>query len=223
MPNFSPQQIIDELVEAASEEGVHEAARHALAGLDAVNEEAIQKRKLTLACRDGCSLCCWLRVDGFAHEVLLIAHHIRSHFDAQQIADLEDRLTTHVGTLQSLTPFAHATTNVCCPLLVEGRCSVYEVRPQACRRHHSQDFTACQFTYDHPTDLEAPAAHDRELFRALTEAMQGNIGAYASLGFDHTIYELGTALNEALSDAASWDRWCRRETAFLNASVTPPE
>ena len=37
--------------------------------------------------------------------------------------------------------------------------------------------------------------------------MQENIDAYAHLGFDHTIYELGTALAEALYDPASEDRW----------------
>lgn len=70
-------------------------------------------------------------------------------------------------------------------------------------------------------DLESPAAHDRELFRTLTEAMQMNIDAYFQLGFDTTIYELGTALNEALNDPACWQRWRNREQAFLRASVTP--
>jgi hypothetical protein len=81
----------------------------------------------------------------------------------------------------------------------------------------------CRFTYDHPTDLESPAAHDRDLFRALSAAMQANIEAYAEVGYDHTFYELGTALEEALSDPASWQRWRDREQAFLRASVTPAE
>ena len=69
--------------------------------------------------------------------------------------------------------------------------------------------------------FESPAAHDRELFRALTGAMQQNIDAYAQLGFDHTIYELGTALNDALNDPESWLRWRDHGPAFHHASVTP--
>ena len=71
--------------------------------------------------------------------------------------------------------------------------------------------------------MEFPGAHDRDLFRALTGAMQENIDAYAELGFDHTIYELGTALFEALRDPVSWERWLAHEQAFLHASVTPTE
>lgn len=137
------------------------------------------------------------------------------------MAELLRRLRTHAEEVTPLTPFEHATRNVQCPLLLEGRCTVYPVRPHSCRRHHSQDFATCQFTFDHPTDLDSPAAHDRDLFRVLTEAMQKNIDAYFQLGFDVTIYELGTALNEALNDETSWQRWRDREQAFLSASVTP--
>jgi len=72
-----------------------------------------------------------------------------------------------------------------------------------------------------PTDLDAPAAHDRDLFRTLTEVRRQNIEAYSGAGFDDTIYELGTALNEALIDPASWQRWRNHAQAFLQASVTP--
>jgi hypothetical protein len=53
--------------------------------------------------------------------------------------------------------------------------------------------------------------------------MQQDIEAYAELGFDHTIYELGTALYEALTDPLSWQRWRNYERAFLHASITPAE
>jgi hypothetical protein len=100
---------------------------------------------------------------------------------------------------------------------------VYEVRPHSCRRHHSLDFAACQFTFDHPTDLEAPAAHDRDLYQTLTAAMRDNLEAYADAGFDAAFYELGTALDEALNDPACWQRWCDHSQAFMRASVTPAE
>ena len=51
--------------------------------------------------------------------------------------------------------------------------------------------------------------------------MQKNIDAYSQLGFDHTIYELGTALNEAMNNPARWNRWRDRGKAFPDASVTP--
>ena len=62
---------------------------------DALNEEIIGRKSLTLACRAGCSVCCSLRVDVFAHEVFPIAHHIRRHFTAAEIANVMTRLAVH--------------------------------------------------------------------------------------------------------------------------------
>jgi Fe-S-cluster containining protein len=187
---------------------------------DALNEGAIAGRGVRLACREGCGICCSLRVDVFAHEVFLLARHIRAHFAEDEINALLLRLDAHAGQVLRMTPGEHAATNVRCPMLENGRCTVYAARPHACRRHHSQDLATCQFTCDHPADLDSPAAHDRELFRTLTEAMQHNIDAYAGAGFDPTIYELGTALRDALDDPTSWERWRNREQAFTEASVT---
>jgi hypothetical protein len=150
-----------------------------------------------------------------------MADHIRSHFSPAEISGVLVRLAGHTAKVLALTPFEHATTNIPCALLRDHQCSIYEARPHSCRRHHSLDFAACQFTYDHPTDLEAPSAHDRELSRALTQGLQDNIDAYSTVGFDHTVYELGSALYEALSDASCWPRWKNHEQAFLHASVTP--
>lgn len=221
MPEYPLQQLLEDIDQALSPEEFDHAARTALAAFDELNGQQIEQRKVNLACREGCSVCCCLRVDVFAHEVFLIAGHIRRHFSAGEIADLLARLAAHSEKVLPLTPFGHATRNIVCPLLQNDRCSIYAVRPHACRRHHSQDFAACQYTFDHPEDLETPAAHDRELFRALTGAMHQNIAAYARLGFDPTIYELGTALHEALLDPETRRHWQQREEAFVRASVTP--
>lgn len=221
MPEYPIQQLIDDIARSTLPEEFDRAAQSSIDKFDMLNVETIEEKGITVACREGCSLCCWLRVDVFAHEAFLIVHHIQSHFSADKISDLSKRLAAHSEKVLPLTPFEHVTQNVACALLHDGRCSVYAVRPHSCRRHHSGEFAACQFTFDHPDDLAAPAAHDRELFRALTEAMQENINAYSQLGFDDTIYELGTSLHEALNDTTSWKRWHDRGRAFLHASVTP--
>jgi hypothetical protein len=137
-----------------------------------------------------------------------------------ELSELLARLVVHEEKVLPLTLFEHATQNVVCPLLPDGRCSVYAVRPPSCR-YHSTYLAACQYTYDHPKDLEFSGVHHRDLFRSLTEAMGQGIEAYVRLGFDCTIYELGTALIEALEDPLSSHRWQNRERAFLHASVTP--
>lgn len=221
MPEYPIQELAEDIARSVSPEEFDHAAKTALTFFDQLNQEIIERQNVKLACCEGCGVCCSLRVDVFAHEVFLIAHHIRSRFSSQEITSLMTRLAAHSEVVTPLTPFEHATRNVRCPLLIDGRCTIYAARPHSCRRHHSQDLATCQFTFDHPLDLESPAAHDRDLFRALTEAMQQNIDVYFHLGFDTTIYELGTALNEALNDPLSWLRWRERKEAFICASVTP--
>ena len=223
MPDYPIQQLLDDLACALTPDDFDRAAAQTHTAFDALNAAHIARKNLHLDCRAGCSLCCSLRVDVFAHEIFPIVHHLRRHFSPEENARVSARLTAHAEKVRPLTPFEHATQNIPCPLLENGRCSIYPVRPQSCRRHHSQDLAACQYTYDHPTDLETPAAHDRELFRTLTAALRENIETYAQLGYDHTFYELGTALHEALTDPACEPRWRDHEPTFTHASVTPAE
>jgi len=218
MHEYSTEELAADIAACTSPGEFDRAARSALSHFDQITERA----QVKVACREGCSLCCAsLRVDVFAHEVFLIARHVRDHFSAEEMSNLLLRLAEHSSKVSLLTPFEHATRNIPCPLLRHGRCSVYSVRPHSCRRHHSTDFAACQLTFDHPTDLDIPAAHDRQLFRELTGAMQEHIAAYEASGFDYTIYELGTALQEALEDPSCWQHWQGHEEAFIRASVTP--
>jgi hypothetical protein len=217
MRPYPIEELVADIASCVSSEDFDRTIQSTLDRFDQVIEHA----QVKVHCHAGCSLCCSLRVDVFAHEVFLIARHIRSHFTAMEVSDLLSRLAEHSAKVSTLTPFEHATTNIQCALLRDGRCSVYSVRPHSCRRHHSVDFAACQFTFDHPTDLEAPAAHDRDLYKELTAAMQRNIDAYSTSGFDYTIYELGTALHEALDYPSSWEHWQGHEEAFVRASVTP--
>jgi len=219
MHEYPIEELANDIAACSSPEEFDTVGQATLRYFDQITERA----HVRVDCREGCSLCCRsLRVDVFAHEVFLIAHYIRDHFTSEEMSELRLRLAEHSSKVAPLTPFEHATRNLPCPLLRDGRCSVYSARPHSCRRHHSTDVAACQFTFDHPTNLESPAAHDRDLFKELTGAMRGNIEAYRALVFDGTIYELGTALDEALADPSCWQHWREHEEAFVRASVTPP-
>lgn len=221
MSDHPSQALAQHLDQSRTVGDFEQAASESLHSYDDLGERLIKEGGVNLACRAGCSLCCSLRVDVLAHEVFSLAHHILAHFSREEIVALTARLEAHEDRVLGLTPFEHATSNNRCPLLVDDRCSVYEARPRSCRRHHSQDLAACQYTFDHPTDLETPAAHDRNLYRTLTGRLQHDADAYLHWGYDATVYELGTALAEALADPAAWGRWWRGRAAFLRASVTP--
>lgn len=203
-----------QLASATEDAHFHAAWRNAVISFDLISSPH------QTDCREGCSLCCWLRVDTWAHEVFFLAQALEPMPRDQKDALLQ-RLQTHATTVTQLTVFEHATRNIACPLLVDGRCSAYAARPQACRRHHSTDLNACIHTFENPTDLQAPAGHDAAIFGLCTERMTETHDIYCKLGYDPTIYELGSALWEALTDSACWQRWRAREKAFLRASHTP--
>ena len=214
-------QLADDLSKAKSADDFHAALRRALGSYDHLNQLGVEQMGVGLACRAGCSLCCWLRVDVYAPEVFLIADALRKELPPLELEELLGRLASHSELVTRLTVLEHATRNVPCPLSRNGWCSVYGVRPHTCRRHHSQDLAACQYTYDHPEDMEFPGAHRRELFHDATELMGMHAAVYEYFGFDSTIYELGSALEEALTDPACWRRWRRKKKAFKRASETP--
>src|SRR4051812_41257321 len=168
----SAAQLLHELSLARTASEVHGALTGALAAYDQLNDATIQQAGARLDCCAGCSICCSLRIEVYAHEVFLIADHILATFSDEELFALKERLAAHSAKVLPLTPFEHATRNLVCPLLRDGLCSVYPVRPQTCRRHHSLDVTVCQFAYDHPADLDFPSAHHPEFFRALTAAMR---------------------------------------------------
>src|SRR5688500_14804080 len=136
MPEYPIQELADDIARYVSREEFDRAAHAALTFFDGLNGEIIQQRNVKLACCEGCGACCSLRIDVFAHEVFVIAKHIRSNFTPDELASLMVRLAAHAKAVTPLTPFEHATRNVQCPLLIENRCSVYSVRPHSCRRHH---------------------------------------------------------------------------------------
>src|SRR5882757_2667888 len=109
MPDDSAQKLADNLAHAETVDDFDQAAREALQSFDQLGEQIIAKTGVKLACGAGCSVCCSLRVDVFAHEVFLVAHYILSHFSPEEMTELKGRLAAHVERVLPLTPFEHAT------------------------------------------------------------------------------------------------------------------
>jgi len=165
-------------------------------------------------CCSGCTFCCYLRVSVQAHEVFLIAHHVQQHFSQERLTALRQRLRDHRNTVASLSQIEHLTRNVRCPLLEGNQCSVYSVRPFACRRYHSSNVASCKFSYENPTDTSESRDHDEGLDEMWIQFIGLAAQAYHDLGFDSAGYELGSALDGALDNPSSRKRWKRRQKAF---------
>jgi hypothetical protein len=110
-----------------------------------------------IACKSGCAWCCYQGVALIPIEAVVIARHIEAHFTPEERAALDERLArTHEKTA-SLSVHERARLMLACPFLVEGRCSIYAVRPFRCRGIHSRDAAYCQWKLEHIDE----AVHDK--------------------------------------------------------------
>ena len=94
------------------------------------------------ACARGCSECCHMNTNLSGHEAKRIGRHLgveprRLGRERKRSPGLLDELRVRY-------------TGVACPFLEAGRCSIYSVRPIACRTHHTMmdDETNCRMRLD---------------------------------------------------------------------------
>ena len=112
-------------------------------------------------CKLGCCHCCRYNIQTNIAEAHALAQYVKREFSLDQINDLRMR-TQKWHEWDNSRPGRYPSANVgeetdfsnyehCCPLLVNGACSAYPVRPVVCRTH---------FVCSHP--LYCCAANDPE-------------------------------------------------------------
>lgn len=110
------------------------------------------------------------------------------------------------------SPAARQRLRIPCPLLVDNRCSVYPVRPIACRGWNSTDARACEISYDSFYVKGVPfSVTMRDLIVAIREGLsQGAKDA----GLQGDKLELISALHVALETPDVEARWVAGERVF---------
>lgn len=104
------------------------------------------------ACKRGCFHCCYLRVDAYEFELNSITYYIESEMKSNIRTLVIEEIKRQFELIKDLTIEQHHNTNVKCPLLINGKCSVYPVRPVACASYHSMSEELCKKSYDDPYD-----------------------------------------------------------------------
>lgn len=170
-----------------------------------------------LACRRGCSFCCHAYVAVSAAEALLVAGAIRSWPRAQRDATVA-RIRATDDRTRGLAPHQRFGPEMPCPLLVDGRCSAYAVRPFSCRAEVSMDAGACERLMNgEPARRLAPAfPHRLKMMESTALAV-----AAGKAGLRAGILEFNAALRIALDAGDAEARWLRGEDVFAAAAVHP--
>jgi hypothetical protein len=176
-----------------------------------------------VACREGCSYCCHLMTEVFAPEVLAIARYVVERFTPEERDRLTRDIDAFIAATDGMTAARRMDVSIPCPLLADGRCSAYEVRPMACRAWHSKNAEGCRLAFEEPA-----ARHKTPLnglaFLVGNAVKHGLTVALQSRRLDGRSLELVRGLKIALDDPSLLATWRDRPHAFgaaVKATVHP--
>jgi len=163
---------------------------------DATLASITEKYRPALDCKDGCAYCC--RKPGVLislPELFRILRHVKSTFQDRELSELASRARAYVEHLGGRSFNDPVNESFPCPLLVDERCSVYDIRPLVCRGYNSTSVDACREAHANSESLVP-------MFALLKDSTDGaTVGASQRLetaGQNGSMLDLGTSLDIAL-------------------------
>lgn len=166
-----------------------------------------QRNGRAMDCRMGCSWCCYQSVFASTHEVLVIEDYLTNHFSKEVVEGIKVAATEKAGRSKAASNKDLLKMQGACPLLKNGVCMVYPVRPMACRIYLSSDVKTCVDKYKRPGHKDAKPA----LFAFMMDA-----GQHMNYGFVSGLLEKQLISNEAplewllhqfLNDNENFEKW----------------
>jgi Fe-S-cluster containining protein len=172
----------------------------------------------TLACRAGCTWCCYFSVDVRAVEVFSILDFVERTFTIEEKARVYAEIRANSTSLKNLGESERMRRNVKCPFLKDARCTIYTARPQACRNYHATNVAGCQQSYEDPDNLDIDPDFAPWVYQAGTAHVDAFSTAMRDAGYDVSAYELNCALEAATAELAARERFESRLRPFTNLS-----
>jgi hypothetical protein len=170
-------------------------------------------------CAAGCYFCCYTPVQITTPEALTLAEELRRSRSPDEFSTLRERVAGHEQKIRPLSLDGHLLARIPCALLVDGRCSVYEARPIACRGLNSPSRAGCEASFRGAVNTIIVDAH---AFVAASGVAEGFTQGTSQTGLVSGHYELHSALLRALDDPDATDRWLRGENVLEGCKTLEP-
>jgi Fe-S-cluster containining protein len=170
-------------------------------------------------CRAGCSHCCYMRVVATVPEMIALADFIAANFPPKTIESIRRRVVETDMKTHGLSDEQWGVAHHACPMLVDGKCSVYPARPLECRGYNSTNIESCRAAAENYLEWDVPM--DIDLMAAFKSAQAGVLQALTRLGHPPRLVELTAALRVILEDPTAVDRWFDGENPFASAELDP--
>jgi Fe-S-cluster containining protein len=168
-----------------------------------------------IECKSGCNFCCHMRVGASPIELFCIALSVSLTLSKEELNKLTQTLLENLNRTFRLSTLDHYKAKIPCPMLAaDGRCSVYEYRPLACRQWISGDRSKCE------NGFNSPEAEPHNLYEGTAMAWgaglsQGMKQYLDSQKLDGKSYELNFGLLRVLTTPKLLSRWLVGEKVFV--------
>lgn len=159
-----------------------------------------------LACHGECEACCRLRVAATAPEIFLLARFVSVNAAAfaERGVMLRQRIADADQTIGGLSEEQRIAVQHACPLIEDGLCVAYKVRPLACRGHAAFDKDLC-VAAARGEAVDTPVSTAHLVVRSLVQ--NALMAALRRAGLAWGLYEVSRALNCALSAPNALEQW----------------
>jgi Fe-S-cluster containining protein len=167
-----------------------------------------------IACREGCNFCCFNQVEVTPPEALLIGRYLAQNFSQAEKDDLLRRVSRSLNLKdgKSKKKIARMRQKLPCALLLDGRCSIYGVRPLVCRAMHAFAAGACEEELLKGTLGPGEFyAHRYEFIWSISSGLQTG---GREVGCQTGVVDLDLAIKEVLTQENPAARWVIGENVF---------
>ena len=143
--------------------------------------------------------------------------YLNRTLNKEQLDKIKTRIENQFKVIETLSVDEHFTTNVECPLLASGLCSVYKVRPISCAGYHSVSEEACRKSNDNPEIVSTENGGIPLVGIIKEEQSIQNTIAIQVIDFekdDGEQYELIRALHQLFKKPSRIQRWKKGRKLF---------
>ena len=176
----------------------------------------VLKKRSPVPCKVGCFWCCYIRVEITPLEAIYIADFLRSNLWPSELAEVRQRIELVDQVTRGMNAHQRALAKGVCPLIKDGLCSIYPVRPVACRVYCSQSLPDCEHGF---ADADYGVTIHSDIFYAGGGVLAGLQEGLKAVGLQSRMLELAAGLAIALDEPGVVKKWLDGESVFEEAEI----
>lgn len=183
---------------------------------DLVNNQ-FDKSEVKIDCKVNCTFCCHNQVSITSIEIILIVEYIKNNFSSEETTQLKDRINQLDKLTGNMNAFQRKKAKQPCALLVDNKCSVYPVRPLACKGWNSLNVQDCETAFNSDTESDI-----KTLIAPIVITNSVSLGISNSLKqvqLNSDVLELNAALKIALSKYNIGEKFLDSKNTFKDAKL----